>query len=67
MGACWIIHSEAELQAALISLKDGRIDLPYTDENVNRWLIEIIHGGHPERDVLQEYEHIISNCAKFRR
>jgi len=64
MGACWIIHSEVELQEALISLKNGQRDLPYTDENVNRWLTEIIYGGRPERDVLQDYEHFISNCAK---
>ena len=63
MGACWIIRSEAELQEALISLKDGSKDLPYTDENVNRWLAEIIHGGQPGRDVLQEYEQFIVNCA----
>ena len=59
MGACWTIHSEVELQEALISLKDGLKDLPYTDENVDRWLTEIIHGGRPERDVLQDYERFI--------
>jgi hypothetical protein len=64
MGACWIIRSEAELQEAMISLKEGQTDMPYSDENVNRWLTEIIYGGRPESDVLQDYEHFISNCAK---
>ena len=63
MGACWIIHSETELQEALLSLKDGQTDLPYADENVNRWLTEIIYGGRPERDVLQDYEQFIVNCV----
>jgi hypothetical protein len=44
-------------------LKDGQRDLPYTDENVNRWLTGILHGGRPERDVLQDYEQFISNCV----
>ena len=63
MGACWPIHSETELQEALLSLKDGQTDLPYADENVNRWLTEIIYGGRPERDVLQDYEQFIVNCV----
>ncbi len=63
MGACWTIGSETELQEALLSLRDGQRDLPYTDEDVNRWLTEIIYGGRPERDVLQEYQQFILNCA----
>ena len=63
MGACWSIHSEAELKEALLSLKDGLKKLPYSDENVNSWLSEIIYGGHSERDVLQDYEHFIVNCV----
>ena len=63
MGACWPIHSETELQEALLSLKDGQKNMPYTDENINRWLTEIVYGGRPERDVLQDYEHFIVNCA----
>ena len=63
MGACWPIRSEAELQEALLSLRDGQRDMPYTDENVNRWLNEIIYGGRPERDVLQDYERFIGNRA----
>lgn len=63
MGACWIIHNEAELKEALFSLKDGQKDLPYSEKNVNLWLNEIINGGRRERDVLQDYEQFIVNCA----
>jgi len=63
MGACWSIRSEAELQEAIMSLRDGQKDVPYTDDNVNRWLTEIIYGGRPERDVLKDYEQFISNCV----
>ncbi len=63
MGACWIIHSQTELKEALLSLKDGQKDMPYTDKNVNRWLTEIIYGGRRERNVLQDYERFIVDCA----
>ena len=63
LGACWPIHSEMELKEALLSLKYGQEKLPYTDENVNHWLREIVYGGRPERDVLQDYEHFIVNCG----
>jgi len=46
-----------------MSLRDGQKDVPYTDDNVNRWLTEIIYGGRPERDVLKDYEQFISNCV----
>jgi hypothetical protein len=62
-GACWIIHDDAELQNALLSLKNTERKVPYTDEDVNRWLSEIIYGGRGERDVLKDYEEFIVNCA----
>ena len=66
MGACWTIRSESELQSALISLKEGQEKLPYTDENINCWLDEIIHGGRRERDVLLDYEQFLLDCANGR-
>ena len=63
MGACWPIRNEAELQEALLSLRDGQRDMPYTDEDVNCWLNEIIYGGRSERDVLQDYERFIGDLA----
>lgn len=63
-AACWTIHDEDELQDALASLRDGKRDLPYTDQNVKRWLTEIIYGGRSERNVLEDYEQFIVNCVK---
>ena len=63
MGACWVINSETELKKALLSLKDGKNNLPYTDKNINSWLTEIIYGGRRERDVLGDYEKFIVDCA----
>lgn len=62
-GACWIIHDETELQEALLSLRDKKTKVPYKDEDVNRWLSEVIYGGRSERDVLKDYEDFIVNCA----
>jgi UDP-N-acetylglucosamine:LPS N-acetylglucosamine transferase len=63
LGACWIIHDENELRDALLSLQKNRTKLPYTDENVNRFLSEIIYGGRDERDVLKDYGDFIVNSA----
>ena len=62
-GACWTIHDENELQDALMLLRDGKRDLPYTDQNVKRRLREIIYGGRSERDVLKDYEDFIVKSA----
>jgi hypothetical protein len=63
LGACWTIHDEDELKDALRSLQDNRTKVPYTDENVNRFLSEIIYGGRGERDVLGDYESFIVNSV----
>jgi len=60
-GACWIIHDETELQEALLSLREKKTRVPYKDEDVNRWLAEVIYGGRSERDVLKDYEDFIIN------
>jgi hypothetical protein len=61
--ACWVINDEAELQDALLSLQAGKADVPYTVENVNRFLEEVIYGGRSQRDVLKDYEEFIVNCT----
>ncbi|MGD8992088.1 MAG: hypothetical protein PVI00_11610 [Desulfobacterales bacterium] len=63
LGASWTIHNESELKNALLSLQDDVTSVPYTDENVNRFLSEIIYGGRGERDVLADYESFIVNRA----
>ena len=63
LGACWTIHDEDELKDALRSLQDNKTKVPYTDENIDRFLSEIIYGGRDERDVLGDYESFIVNSV----
>ena len=63
LGACWTIHDEAELRDALLSLQTDEADVPYTEENSNRFLSEIIYGGRGARDVLGDYENFIVSHA----
>ncbi len=62
--ACWVIHDESQLKDALLSLQNGNRNVPYTDEDVNRWLSEIVYGGLSERDVLKDYKEFIIERAK---
>lgn len=63
-GACWIINDETELQNALKLLRDREGHVPYSDDNVNKWLAEIIYGGRGARDVLSDYEEFIVNSTR---
>jgi hypothetical protein len=62
-GACWTIHNEAALKDALQSLRIKSMDVPYADENVNRYLSEVVYGGRNKRDVLKDYVQFITNCT----
>ena len=62
-GACWTIQTEAELEQALHSLQKKSMDLPYGNENVNRFLSEVVYGGRNKRDVLGDYVQFITNCS----
>ena len=59
-GACWTINKEAELENAIQSLRVKRMKMPYTEENVNRFLSEVVYGGRTKRDVLQDYVQFIT-------
>ena len=61
-GACWTIRNEAELEQALQLLGKNRTDVPYTDENVNRFLSEVVYGGRSKTDVLTDYMEFVVNC-----
>jgi UDP-N-acetylglucosamine:LPS N-acetylglucosamine transferase len=61
-GACWTIRNEAELEAAIQSLRAEKNKVPYTEENVNRFLSEVVYGGSTKRDVLQNYVQFITEC-----
>lgn len=63
LGACWTIYNEAELKEALLTLLANKKKVTYSNENVNRFLSEIIYGGPNERDVLGDYEDFIVNHA----
>ena len=62
-GACWTIHNEAELEHALQSLRKESRGVPYEDENVNRFLSEVVYGGRNKRDVLGDYVQFLTNCS----
>ncbi len=66
LGACWTLHDEAELKDALLSLQADKANVPYTEENINSFLSEIIYGGRDERDVLGDYENFIVSHAADR-
>jgi hypothetical protein len=63
LGACWTIHNEVELEEALESLRKQSMSVPYGDENVNRFLSEVVYGGQNNRDVLGDYVKFITNCS----
>jgi hypothetical protein len=63
-GACWTIQNETELENALQSLKINKMDVPYSDENVNGFLSEVVYGGRHKRDVLKDYEQFIMSCTE---
>ena len=62
MGACWQINDETELEKALRTLQADKKKVPYSDENVQKFLSEIIYGGQKKRAVLEDYQQFILNC-----
>jgi hypothetical protein len=63
MGACWIIHNEAELKDALLSLHTDKTQVPYEEKNIAKFISEIVHGGAANSDVLDAYEKFIVGCV----
>jgi hypothetical protein len=57
--ACWTINDENELVKALSTLRRNPKKMPYTEENVDKFLAEIIYGGREKRDVLGDYQKFI--------
>ena len=64
IGACWTIHDENELKLALSSLRDNKIDVPYSEVDVGNYVNEVVYGGHSKMGVLSEYEKFITQHAK---
>lgn len=67
LNACWIIEEEDELTLALNALKEEKRHRPYADEDVDRFMTEIIYGGQKGRDVLRGYEQFITSRARLNR
>jgi hypothetical protein len=63
LGACWIIHDEDELKAALSALRSDPKYVPYSAEGIEEFVSNIVYGGRGERDVLADYQQFIVNCA----
>jgi hypothetical protein len=61
-GACWTIQNETELENAIQSLRVKIMKVPYTEDNVNRYLSEVVYGGRTKRDVLRDYVQFITEC-----
>ncbi|MDJ0887829.1 MAG: hypothetical protein QNI89_11030 [Desulfobacterales bacterium] len=63
MGACWTIHSEQELEDAMLKLIHAPDQIPDTDRQTQAFLSEIIYGGRSERNVLENYSDFICDSA----
>ena len=63
LGACWTIRNETELEHALQSLRLNKTDLPYRDQDVEKFLSAVVYGGRDKRDVLADYAEFITNCT----
>jgi hypothetical protein len=63
LGACWTIQNEDELKNALLSLQTDKAGVPYREENVTKFISEVVLGGNDGGDVLNTYEQFIVNCA----
>jgi hypothetical protein len=61
-GACWTIQNESELENAIQSLRVRGMEVPYTEDNVDRYLSEVVYGGRKKRDVLRDYVQFIAEC-----
>jgi hypothetical protein len=55
MNACWTVKTYNELNNAINKVAIDRSYKPYTQENVNRFLTNVVYGGVNERDVLKDY------------
>jgi hypothetical protein len=63
MNACWQIDSYEELESGLVKLVESSQYRPYSDNDVEDFLIEVINGGVKGRDVLGEYSKYITMVA----
>jgi hypothetical protein len=59
LKACWVIRDEIELKEAIDTLRRDEGTMPYKEEDVGRYLFEVVQGGSGEKDVLGRYRDFI--------
>ncbi|MDA0654103.1 MAG: hypothetical protein O3C09_01720 [Proteobacteria bacterium] len=62
-GDCWVIESEDELADALQRLARDRTDVPYARADAERFLVDVVEGGVPGRDVLGDHSRALAGLA----
>ena len=63
-GACWTANNYDELQSALEKKYNQRDYIPYTQNNVDQFLNEVIFNGFDQQDILNSYVDYINGVSK---
>jgi len=63
-GACWTVNNYDELQSALEKKYNQRDYIPYTQNNVDQFLNEVIFNGFDQQDILNSYVDYINGVSK---
>lgn len=59
MKACWTVNNYKELENAFIKIKENPSHRSYSQEDVEKFLVEVVYGGKRNRDVLGDYGKLI--------
>ena len=63
-GACWTVNNYDELQSALEKKYNQRDYIPYTQNNVDQFLNEVIFNGFDQKNVLNSYVNYINGVSR---
>ena len=61
--ACWTVDSYEELEDALKTLEKNPTYRPYSNEDIKRFLTEIVYNGEHGRDILGDYKDFILDVS----
>jgi hypothetical protein len=64
MNACWVVNNYEELENALKITHRNPSYRPYSQENVDKFITEIVYGGVRNRDVLGGYKDFIISLSE---
>ncbi|MBN1849811.1 MAG: hypothetical protein JW932_14635 [Deltaproteobacteria bacterium] len=53
--ACWAMHSQEELMDAIQTLKNNPSYKPYTDQDVNKLVCDVVYNGDMRKDILRDH------------